>query len=120
MKAKYFVESDEWGIFCGDDKIAWVDSRTVAEAFGKNHSDVLDAIENLDCSVYFRKLNFELSECEGEDGKHHPRYNMTREGFTALVNSYIKEEYKQIRKEFFKRFDEMEACVNEKLAEKYA
>lgn len=120
MKAKYFVEPDDWGIFCGDDKLAWVDSRTVAEAFGKSHDNVMDAIENLYCSVYFRERNFELSEYEGEDGKHHPCYNMTREGFTALVNSYIKEEYKQIRKEFFNRFNEMEALVNDMLAEKYS
>ena len=120
MKANYFIKPNESGIFCGEDKIARIDSRTVAEAFGKEHSDVLDEIENLDCSVYFRQLNFQLSEYEDEDGKHCPCYTMTREGFTALVNSYTKEEYKQIRKEFFKRFDKMEAIVNEKLSEKYA
>lgn len=119
MKANYFIKPNESGIFCGVDNVARIDSRTVAEAFGGSHDKVMDAIENLDCSVYFRQLNFELSEYEDEDGKHCPCYTMTREGFTALVNSYIKEEYKQIRKEFFKRFDEMEALINHKLAEKY-
>ena len=120
MKAKYFNEQDDWGIFCGDDKIAWVDSRTVAEALGKEHTDVLDAIEKLECSHEFTELNFQPSTYKDKSGKKNPCYTMTREGFTALVNSYIKEEYKQIRKEFFQRFDEMEASINEKLAEKDA
>ena len=118
MKTKYFIEPDESGIFIGTDEIARIDSRTVAEEFGESHDSVMKAIENLD-SEYFRALNFELSEYRDEDGKIQPCYTMTREGFTYLVQKYIKEEYSQIRKEFFKRFNEMESIVNEKLAEEY-
>lgn len=120
MKAKYFIEPNEAGIFCRDDMIARVDSRAVAEAFGESHGKVMEMIENLDCSVYFRNVNFELSEYVGVDRKPHLRYDMTREGFTYLVNSYIKEEYARARKELFNRFNEMEALVNDMLAEKYS
>lgn len=119
MKANYFIKPNESGIFCGDDKIARIDSRSVAEAFGKEHSDVLDAIENLDCSEYFKNVNFDFYEHTDEDGRHYLCYTMTREGFTYLVNSYIKEEYAQIRKSLLALFNATEALVNEKLSEKY-
>lgn len=119
MKAKYFIEPNESGIFCGTDKIARIDSRTVAEVFGENHFNVMGAIETLDCSDYFKELNFELSEYE-ENGKRCWCYTMTREGFTRLVQEYNKEKYAEIRKEYFKRFEEMESLVNEKLSEEYA
>ena len=122
MEANYFIEQNESGIFCGEDKLARIDSRTVAEAFGESHDNVMKAIENLDCSAYFRSVNFDY----GDNGKSCPCYTMTREGFTLLVSSYImvscyiREKYVQIRKEFFKRFDEMESIVNEKFSEESA
>ena len=120
MKANYFIKPNESGIFCGEDKLARIDSRTVAEAFGESHDNVLKAIENLDCSEYFRALNFEFSEYKDEDGEIQPCYTMTREGFTYLVRNYTREEYAAIRKEFFKKFNEIEASINDKLAEKYS
>ena len=118
MEKKYFVEPNGSGVFVGMDKRARIDSRTVAEVFGENHFNIMGAIETLDCSDYFKGLNFELSEYE-ENGKSCWCYTMTREGFTRLVQKYNKEKYAEIRKEFFRRFNEMEAIVNEKLAEKY-
>ena len=35
-------------------------SNKIANVFGKQHKSVLRAIENLDCSSEFRRLNFEL------------------------------------------------------------
>lgn len=119
MKAKYFIEPDESGIFCGDDKLAWVDSRAVAECFEKSHTDVLDAIENLDCSVYFRKLNFELSEYAGVDGKYHPRYDMTREGFIRLTSRWTEGNAGQIRYDYIRRFNDVEALIADKMKQIY-
>lgn len=51
MATKYFIAPNAWGIFCGMDKTARIDSRTVAEVFEKQHKDVLKAIENLKKSV---------------------------------------------------------------------
>ena len=119
MEKKYFIAPNGSGIFVGMDKLARIDSRTVAEVFDKSHDDVMETIENLDCSVYFRDVNFDISEYE-DNGRSCPCYTMTREGFTRLVQEYNKEKYAEIRKEFFKRFDEMESLVNEKLSEKYA
>ena len=120
MKAKFCIEPDESGILIGEDKIARIDSRTVAEEFGESHDSVMKAIENLDCSEYFTELNFQPSTYKDENGDIHPCYTMTREGFTYLVQKYNKETYAEIRKEFFKKFNEMEAIVNEKLSEEYA
>ena len=46
-----------------------IDSRTVAEIFGKEHFNVLRDIENLDCSPEFRELNFEVSKYKVEGQK---------------------------------------------------
>lgn len=35
MATKYFIAPNAWGIFCGMDKTARIDSRTVAEVFEK-------------------------------------------------------------------------------------
>lgn len=118
MKKKYFAMPNS-GIFVGMDKIARIDSRTVAEEFGESHDSVMKAIESLDCSEYFRDVNFELSEYEDMDGKNQPCYTMTREGFSYLARNYIREEYAQIRKAYFQKFNEMEARISNVLAESY-
>ena len=46
-----------------------IDSRTVAEIFGKEHFNVLRDIENHDCSPEFRELNFEVSKYKVEGQK---------------------------------------------------
>lgn len=119
MKAKFCIEPDESGIFIGEDKIARIDSRTVAEEFGESHDSVMQAIENLDCSEEFNLLNFKEIKYKDSKGRSYPCYEMTREGFTYLVQKYNKETYAEIRKEFFKKFNEAEAIVNEKLSESY-
>ena len=118
MEKKYFIAPNGSGIFVGMDKLARIDSRTVAEVFDKSHDDVMETIENLDCSVYFRDVNFDISEYE-DNGRSCPCYTMTREGFTRLVQEYNKEKYAEIRKAYFQKFNEIEAKISNVLAERY-
>ena len=60
MATKYFIKPNAWGLFCGMDKTARIDSRTVAEVFGKEHYNVLKAIENLEVSEEFNRVNFNV------------------------------------------------------------
>lgn len=51
MATKYFIAPNAWGIFCGMDKTARIDSRTVAEVFEKEHKNVIQAIEKLKAGI---------------------------------------------------------------------
>lgn len=57
-------------------------SNKIANVFGKQHKNVLRAIENLDCSSEFRRLNFEL--CfeinDLQNGKPNRYFNITKDG----------------------------------------
>ena len=46
--------------------------------FGKNHFDVLDKIEKLECSQEFRGRNFTVSSYQSSQNKELPMYEMTR------------------------------------------
>lgn len=66
-------------------------SLQIAEYFGKEHSKVLRAINQLDCSSIFRQANFGLScytKKNGNISKSYPMYYMTRDGFTLLAMGF--------------------------------
>ena len=44
-------------------------SLMVAEKFGKEHKNILQSIQNLECSHGFRELNFQLSSYTSVQGK---------------------------------------------------
>lgn len=74
------------------DGVPFTDSRIVAKQFGKRHSDVLRAIENLDCSEVFRERNFALSQNETKmptgGTRTYKFYEMTKDGFTMLAMGF--------------------------------
>lgn len=53
-------------------------SLIVAEAFEKNHYDVLKAISNLECSPEFNERNFAAVEYKDAKGEMRPAYRLTR------------------------------------------
>ncbi|GAB6178142.1 hypothetical protein JCM16814_30330 [Desulfobaculum senezii] len=64
-------------------------SLKVAEVFGKEHKNVIQSIEQLDCSEEFRKLNFQLSSYSVPNNRRpYPMYLMTRDGFTFLAMGF--------------------------------
>lgn len=64
-------------------------SLKVAEVFGKQHYDVIKAIEALDCSKEFRDGNFTVSSYSVSNNRRpYPMYLMTRDGFTFLVMGF--------------------------------
>ena len=56
-----------------------VSSRDVARVFGKEHKNVLQAINALDCSPSFTELNFQPSEYQDITGRTLPEILMTRD-----------------------------------------
>ena len=66
---KELIPMDAYGVFADTHDTARVSSLVLAEMFGKKHKNVLQAIENLDCSEEFCRLNFAPSSYINEENK---------------------------------------------------
>ena len=64
---------------------AWTTSLLIADKFGKQHKNLLRAIEQKPCSDEFRRLNFAPAEYLDEQGKPRRMYRLTRDGFSLIV-----------------------------------
>ena len=67
-----------------------VTSLQVADAFEKEHKNVLADIRNTvsKCSESFTGLNFQLSEYTDSTGRKLPMYLLTKDGFVMLAMGY--------------------------------
>lgn len=66
-------------------------SRIIADLYGKQHKNILRAIENLECSEAFTQLNFEPSEYVDSTGRTLKEYTITRAGAMYLVCKFTGE-----------------------------
>ena len=86
----------------------------MAEAFGKEHKNVLQDIDRILSQVpeIFGRLNFEPSEYELKNNLgftvKHPMYIITKDGFTLLTMGYTGEKAMQFKVAYIARFNEME------------
>jgi Rha family phage regulatory protein len=87
------------------------DSLTVAEAFGKRHSDVLRSIENLDCSQEFNERNFALVDYKDVKGEMRPKYFITQDGFSFLVMGYTGKEAARFKEMYIHEFNALREKV---------
>jgi Rha family phage regulatory protein len=77
-------------------EIPAVTSLQVAEAFGKNHRDVLRDIRNVQskCSIEFNERNFALVEYADAKGEKRPMYLLSKDGLMMVtmdtVHSLLK------------------------------
>lgn len=71
-----------------DDGQMFTTSLIVAEAFEKNHYDVLKAISNLECSPEFNERNFAAVDYKDSKGEMRPAYRLTRDGFAFLAMGF--------------------------------
>ena len=85
-----------------------VTSRQVAEHFGKQHKNVLQAIRNLECSDEFTRLNFQpfkINDLTGEGTSH---YEMTRDGYSMLAMGFTGKQAMEWKIKFLEAFNAME------------
>lgn len=75
-------------------------SRDVAAAFGRNHRDVLRAIDNLNCSAEFRHRNYTETSYAASRRRTFRAIDISRDGFVLLIMGFtgrcaceIKEAY---------------------------
>ena len=72
-----------------------VSSREVAKNFGKEHKDVLKAINNLTAQNCAVTQMFFKSEYTAGTGKKYPMYLMNRDGFSLLAMGFTGKEAAQ-------------------------
>ncbi len=87
-----------------------VSSRTIAETFGKNHTNVLRRIKELlaDCPKDFNRINFDLVEYEDAKGQWRPHYLLTRDAFSLLVMGFTGAEALNWKLRYIEAFNAME------------
>ncbi|WP_334151612.1 phage regulatory protein/antirepressor Ant [Hyphomicrobium sp.] len=92
------------------DGAVFTSSRDVADAFEKNHRDVLRAIRNLidaEPSLELRNFApFKINDLTGESTSH---YEMDRDGFTLLAMGFTGSKALQWKLRYIEAFNRMEA-----------
>lgn len=79
----------------------------VADAFGRQHKNVLRKLETLACSREFTELNFELSEYTDTTGRKLSMWNMTKDGFMFLVMGFTGTKAATIKEAYISEFNRM-------------
>lgn len=102
------------------DGIPVTTSRAVAEQFGKNHKEVLRAIDNLltdlnaqdDTNIKeFTERNFALSDYRDSTGRELPEYLLTRDGFTLLAMGFTGAKALTFKVAYINAFNHMEQLL---------
>jgi len=94
-------------------------SKNVADAFGKRHAYVLDAIKNInvpdgfDREPIFRLTSQKVPMPRGVF-REDPLYEITRDGFIFLVMGFTGEKAEKVKWAYIKAFNEMEAELHAK------
>jgi Rha family phage regulatory protein len=83
----------------------------VAEAFGRQHKNVLKSLESLDCSQEFSSANFLANAQKITIGNGASReskiYEMTKDGFMLLVMGFTGKKATQIKEAYINAFNAM-------------
>lgn len=92
------------------DKQAVTSSLQVAETFGKNHRDVLRAIDDLKDVRNFAQM-FSETNLPDSYGRNRRGYYMNRDGFTLLAMGFTGSKALQFKLQYIDAFNEMEQQV---------
>ena len=93
------------------------DSLQVAEKFGKEHRNVLRAIDNLLetlLKIEEPQKMFIISKRKADDGQYHRMYLMNRDGFSLLVMGFTGKEALEWKLQYIRAFNQMESFIREK------
>ena len=82
-------------------------SLKVAEAFNKQHRDVVRKLRTLECSDEFNARNFAHVEYRDKKGELRNAFEMTKDGFMFLVMGFTGKEAAQIKEAYIDAFNQM-------------
>ena len=97
-----------------EDGVPFTTSLAIAQAFGKEHKDVLRAISNMECSPEFVERNFALYEYSRDLGigvREYPAYRLTRDGFAFLAMGFTGKKAAAWKERFLEAFNAMESAL---------
>ena len=95
------------------------DSLEVAEHFGKEHRNIIQAIDNLTAENSAVKKKFTVSTYKAENGHIYRRYYMNRDGFSLLVMGFNGKEALDWKMKYIEAFNRMEQLLAQKQTEAY-
>ena len=95
------------------------DSLEVAEHFGKEHRNIIQAIDNLTAENSAVKKKFTVSTYKAENGHIYRRYYMNRHGFSLLVMGFNGKEALDWKMKYIEAFNRMEQLLAQKQTEVY-
>lgn len=90
-------------------------SRVIAEAFGMSHKNVIQAIENLECSEQFSRLNFQQSDFTNTRNRTYQEYVITEAGAMRLVMGFTGSKAAAVKEHFIEAFQVMQAKLAAKM-----
>lgn len=96
---------------------AVVSSRVIAERFGKEHRNVVAAIENKIPSLTAEKLavkNYFIRTNYEHRGNNYKEYLLTRDGFSFIVMGFTGREADAWKLKYIQAFNRMEAFIKER------
>ncbi|EIU5647199.1 Rha family transcriptional regulator [Salmonella enterica] len=88
-------------------------SVSVANFFGKQHKNVIQRLETLDCSPTFNRLNFQPVEYTDAKGENRPAYEMTKDGFVFLVMGFTGKKAAAFKEAYIAEFNRMEEEIRQ-------
>ena len=89
-------------------------SLAVATYFAKDHKNVIQKIQSLDCSPEFTELSFQLSEYTDPTGRKLPCYEITRDGFAFLAMGFTGKRAAKFKEDYIGAFNRMESRLTSK------
>jgi Rha family phage regulatory protein len=95
------------------DSKAVTTSLIVAEAFEKQHKDVLRAIVKVECPEEFGRRNFTPSSYVNDQNKPQPMYQITRDGFMLVAMGFTGKKATEFKIRFIEAFNAMEQALVE-------
>lgn len=87
-------------------------SLAVAEYFCKQHKNVIQKIQTLECSVEFTELNFQPSDYTDCTGRKLPCYQITRDGFAFLAMGFTGKRAARFKEAYINAFNLMEKSLS--------
>ena len=129
----YLIKPNGDGLFAENKNgQAMIDSRTVAEVFGKEHYHVLETIERLkedagktavssknlspeNSGDYSKDINdmFVQTVYKDSKGRKQKCYNMTRDGFSLLIMGFTGAKALEWKLKYIKAFNNMESHIRQ-------
>ncbi len=91
-------------------------SNAIAEHFGKMHKNVIQAVERIECSDEFRRLNFQPTSnvipMPNGGSREEKAYDITRDGFVFLAMGFTGKKAAAWKERYILAFNAMEAQLH--------